>query len=135
MNRLQTEAMLAAEIIGWLELEGWETYSEVTSPSGQERADIVAVRTLPSGEKNVAVIECKRELTFELLAQAKKWKGTCQTRGVRGALGGRLRVRAAGAELAVARRLVDDDHPFDLLLDRVVAELGVGPASAGEGNR
>jgi hypothetical protein len=74
VNRLQTEAMLAAEVIGWLEREGWDTFSEVTSPSGQERADIVAVRTLPSGEKNVAVVECKRELTFDLLAQAKKWR-------------------------------------------------------------
>lgn len=73
MNSAQTEAMLAAEVLRWLEGQGFTTYSEVTMPNGsQERADIVATR---SGHPlHVAVVQCKRELSFDLLEQADRWR-------------------------------------------------------------
>jgi len=91
VNGLQTEAMLAAEVLRWLEQRGFTTYSEVTMPVGQERADIVATRSIKAGELlaanpfldegpratvdhlQVAIVQCKRELSFAVLEQADRW--------------------------------------------------------------
>lgn len=53
----------------WLEERGYEVYTEVTSSLAGGRADIVAV----SGPA-VTVVEMKRSLSLDLLAQAVRWK-------------------------------------------------------------
>lgn len=74
MKAAATEAMIAASAYGWLSGEGWDVYCEVESPLGQERADLVGVRPDESGAGSlVCVVEAKRELSFDLLAQARHW--------------------------------------------------------------
>jgi hypothetical protein len=95
MNASQTEAMLAAEVVAWLETSGWDVYRSCRPGPGI--ADIVAtlkpmllepdvgdgvrltgfddasLRSLTVDVPLVAVVQCKRELSFELLAQAEDW--------------------------------------------------------------
>jgi hypothetical protein len=71
-----SEAALAAAVMSYLELQGYETFQEVSldwkrrgaSPVGDGRADIVVLR-----DGQIGVVECKGTLSFELLAQAKRW--------------------------------------------------------------
>jgi hypothetical protein len=65
-----TEADLASKVVSWLESDGWEVFQEVQPEGwGGPRADIVAVQ-----EGRVWVVECKKQFSFDLLAQAEKWK-------------------------------------------------------------
>lgn len=63
------ETDLFEPVKAWLEDKGYDVYTEVISHSAGGRADIVAV----SGPA-VAVVEMKRSLTLDLLAQAARWK-------------------------------------------------------------
>lgn len=65
-----TEAQMAARVVRWLEDDGWSVYQEVEPIGlwGPGRADIVAVNGW-----RTRVVECKRALSFELLAQAQAW--------------------------------------------------------------
>lgn len=69
MRRQNPERELAAAVADWFGHAGTEIYSEVTSPEGKQRTDLVAV----AGEI-VHIVECKTELSFDLLAQARHWK-------------------------------------------------------------
>jgi hypothetical protein len=71
-----SEADLARDVCLWLRDEGWEIFHEVAldwklrgkHAIGDARADIVAKR---DGE--LAVVEVKRDLSFELMAQGERW--------------------------------------------------------------
>jgi hypothetical protein len=60
------EAWYAAEVVAALQREGWTTYEEV--PLDKHRADIVATRG-----PVIAVIECKRSISLDVLAQCQHW--------------------------------------------------------------
>jgi hypothetical protein len=71
-----SEASLAATIKAYLEQDGWTTYQEVCLSHAMQgkhnlgsRADIVATR-----DGQIAVVECKLSLSFDLLRQAKQWQ-------------------------------------------------------------
>jgi hypothetical protein len=65
-----TEAELAEPVVAWIADMGWTVYQEVMlSPGDTRRADIVAT----SG-RIVWVIEVKRSLSLDLLAQGLDWK-------------------------------------------------------------
>ncbi len=64
---LDSEKDLGDPVIAWLEDHGWEVYQEVAGPHGGV-ADIVA--TLGS---LMCVVELKKSMTFDLLAEAKRW--------------------------------------------------------------
>jgi hypothetical protein len=68
MTRALAETDLAAPVIAWLEEQRWDVYQEVAGPSGGV-ADIVA--TLGN---LVCVVELKTSLSFEVVAQAKRWR-------------------------------------------------------------
>jgi hypothetical protein len=71
-----SESDIASSVRAYLEADGWTAYSEVsldhrrrhTSPVGDGRADLVGTR-----EGQIAVVECKSTLSFELIAQGKRW--------------------------------------------------------------
>lgn len=64
---LETE--LAGHVVRWLERQAWDVYQEVRAGPWEGRiADIVAVRG-----PVLWVIECKRSLTLQALAQAHEW--------------------------------------------------------------
>ena len=68
-----SETDLAAQVVEWLEVEGWDIYQEVVSYS--RRHDIVAVR-----DPIVWVIECKSSLSLSVLEQA--WMAHTHRRSV-----------------------------------------------------
>jgi hypothetical protein len=76
-GRPKTESAVAAAVTAWLEGEGHEVFSEVSiawklragaGDVGDGRADLVAIR---GGE--LAVVECKASLSFDLFAQCERW--------------------------------------------------------------
>lgn len=64
----KSEVELARPVVEWLEHQDWEVYQEVSFDG--DRADIVAV----SSKEEAWIIECKRSLTLELIAQAWRWR-------------------------------------------------------------
>src|SRR6185312_5261868 len=83
MKAAATEAMLAATVSAFLAADGAEVFHEVTlewklrrqatvgngRPVGDGRADLAFLRGAVLG-----VVECKMSLSFELLAQAARWR-------------------------------------------------------------
>lgn len=78
-----SEAALAAEVAQWLELQGYEVFHEVElswQMKGKHdaggRADLVGLHapTDPAIERDLLVVECKRDLSFDLFAQASRWR-------------------------------------------------------------
>ena len=65
----KTEMELADAVIAWLQVDGWEVWTEVQFSSGGPIADIIAVRG-----PLVWVIECKKSLGFTVLSQAWEWR-------------------------------------------------------------
>jgi hypothetical protein len=63
-----SEADLARAVVGYLEDLHWDVYQEVSD--GEHRADIVAVQA-----PLVTVVETKKSLTFDVIAQATRWHG------------------------------------------------------------
>jgi hypothetical protein len=66
--RPRSEVELAKPVKAWLESLGYEVFQEVEVPA-VGRADIIAVQ----GPK-VFVVECKQQLSWELLCQAQRWQ-------------------------------------------------------------
>lgn len=64
-----SEPQLAALVVSWLEADGWTVHQEIADilpvPG---RLDIAAIK-----DRMLCVVECKRRLGFDLLAQAKRW--------------------------------------------------------------
>lgn len=65
MTKHSSEVDLAADIIRWLESNGWECFSEVCV--GDAPCDIIATKC-----SSVWAIECKLQLSWHLLAQARR---------------------------------------------------------------
>lgn len=63
-----SETDIAAPVVAWLREWKWEVWQEVTFASGGERADIVGLR-----DGLLCVVEVKKSLTFDLIAQAQRW--------------------------------------------------------------
>jgi hypothetical protein len=57
---------MAAEVVKWLEREGWDVYQEVSGPSGV--CDIVAIR-----DGRCRVVEAKLAMGLPVLHQANGW--------------------------------------------------------------
>lgn len=73
MKRRNPERAIAAAVADLFAYSGEgsvdaQVYHEVTHPDGNARVDLVVVRGAV-----VHVVECKTELSFELLAQARAW--------------------------------------------------------------
>lgn len=66
----ESESSLAAAVIGWLKLQGWDVYQEVQCATYGRTADIVAVRASLTW-----IIEAKLSMTLAVLEQAHKWNG------------------------------------------------------------
>lgn len=69
ISRRNPEAALAVPVVDFLRSEGWDVYQEVQAERWTGVADIVAVK----GDI-VWIVEVKRSLSFELFAQAERWK-------------------------------------------------------------
>ena len=69
-----SEADLAAVVIEHLQQNGWEVFQEVLGWANGPVADIIARRPGRSGA-DYLVVECKRRLSLNVLAQAARWKG------------------------------------------------------------
>ena len=69
---IMSEADMAARVVAHLESEGYEVFHEVTLGDWKDgvapRADIVATR-----DSSIITVECKKVLSFEVLAQAERW--------------------------------------------------------------
>lgn len=63
-----SEELLAASVVSWLELSGWDVYQEVMLPGRDGTCDIIAKK----GELTWA-IECKTSMGFPVLGQASAW--------------------------------------------------------------
>jgi hypothetical protein len=63
------EAALAAQVVAAREAAGFDVYAEVRLDRDGPRADVVERL-----DDLLDVIECKRELSLELLAQADRWR-------------------------------------------------------------
>lgn len=64
-----TEPQLAALVVSWLEEDGWAVWQEIADVLPVPgRLDIAATK-----ERMLCVVECKLRLSFDLLAQAKRW--------------------------------------------------------------
>jgi len=70
MAKFATEAEMAKIVVSWLADDGWEVYQEVEPPRCHATADIVATRG-----RILWIIECKRSMSIDLLAQARDWRG------------------------------------------------------------
>ncbi len=66
------ETELAAQVVAWLEAEGWNVYQEVSF--GGRVADIVAVRDCDDGSILSQVVECKTAFSLSVIAQAYFWR-------------------------------------------------------------
>ncbi|MBL1216139.1 MAG: hypothetical protein D8M59_01440 [Planctomycetes bacterium] len=68
MPTIPSEQELAADVVRWLTAQHWDVYHEVRIGFTGHIADIVAVRG-----PLLWIIECKRSLTLNVLAQADRW--------------------------------------------------------------
>lgn len=66
---MNAEARLAAKLVSWLQAQDWDVYQEVSLGYACQRADIVAVRG-----HLLWAIETKTSLSFEVIAQARRWR-------------------------------------------------------------
>lgn len=66
---MKSEADMAAVVVQHLATGGWDVYQEVSTGYGGAVADIVAVRG-----HVVAVVECKKSLNLDVIAQAWRWR-------------------------------------------------------------
>lgn len=66
---MNAEAKLAAPLVPWLQAQGWDVYQEVSIGYACQRADVVAVRG-----GLLWAIEAKTSLSFEVIAQARRWR-------------------------------------------------------------
>lgn len=64
------ETEIARPVVAYLRDQQWDVHQEVALGA---RADIVGVHPRPSGLALLWVIEVKRSLTFEVIAQARNW--------------------------------------------------------------
>lgn len=71
MSRFASEQELARAVVGWLTEQHWDVYQEVSTGYMGIRADIVAVQDGISW-----IIETKRTLSLDLIAQAVGWIGS-----------------------------------------------------------
>lgn len=65
----EKEEDLGGVLVPWLESNGWEVFQEAQARRGDPVADIVAVR-----EDKYWIIELKRSMSLDLIAQAHKWR-------------------------------------------------------------
>lgn len=65
-TRGPSEAELAAVVVGWLEVRGYDVYQEVELTNGGIRADIVAKR----GRSELTIVETKTSASLAVLYQA-----------------------------------------------------------------
>jgi len=70
MAKFASEAEMAKIVVQHLRDNEWEVYQEVQPPHSHATADIVATRGAI-----VWIIECKRSMSIDLLAQAWEWHG------------------------------------------------------------
>lgn len=70
MAKFSTEAAMAKIVVAWLIADEWDVYQEVEPPQCSGTADIVATRG-----HILWIIECKRTMSMDLLAQAMDWRG------------------------------------------------------------
>jgi hypothetical protein len=59
-------------VVEWLERGKWDVFQEVRVDG--VRADIVALTVDNGGQRSAWVVECKRNLTLDVLAQAWRWR-------------------------------------------------------------
>ena len=69
MSDFKSETEIAEIIIPYLKQMGWEIYQEVQIHHSGNIADIVAIQG-----KLVWVLECKRSLSLDVMAQAYEWR-------------------------------------------------------------
>lgn len=62
----ESEAEMAARVVEWLELQGYDVYQEVEYLAGI--ADIVAIKN-----RQIMVVECKMQFSFHVVEQANNW--------------------------------------------------------------
>jgi hypothetical protein len=101
----RSEVELGRPVIAWLERDGWDVYQEVQRSYGGAVADIVAKK----GDL-VAVVELKKSLTFDLLAQAHDW--------VRRGLAHHVFAAVPNARASDGRRMAErvfEDHGIGVL--------------------
>lgn len=94
MNGFASEQELARQVITWLQDQHWEVYQEVSTGLWGGRADIVAVQGHLSW-----VVETKRSLSLDLMAQAFDWIGRANFVSVAVPLGRDSRSRAFATRL------------------------------------
>lgn len=71
--RPESEIQLGASVVQWLKSQGWDVYQEVLI-NGM-RADVVALYEDPASKRKDAwIIECKKTFSFEVVAQAWRWR-------------------------------------------------------------
>ena len=68
----RSEVELAQFVVQWLETNDWEVYQEVRVDD--VRADIVALTPATETPRKAWIIECKRNLTLDVIAQAWRWR-------------------------------------------------------------
>lgn len=106
MSAFKTEAELAAAVVVYLESLLWDVYQEVGC--GQSVADLVGVQ-----DDKIMVVETKRSLTFEVIAQALQWKSLAHM----------VFVAVPYAKLSAGRRLA-----FKICRERGIGVLEARPA-------
>lgn len=68
-----SEEVLAAAVVKWLEVAGWNVYQEVQPGRWDGIADIVAIKN-----KIALIVECKTSLGLSVIEQALRWKGSAE---------------------------------------------------------
>lgn len=129
--RFESEEAMAAVVVAYLEDLQWTVYQEVTCEPGG-RADIVATQG-----PLLWVVECKRSLSLDLIAQADEWRGVAhrvsiacaapqrpkgrrRSRGHR--RGGRF-VRALLSERGIGWLSVDDQEVSEAIKPRLTRRV------------
>jgi len=70
--KFRSESDLAKVVVKWLREDGWDVFQEVSLGEGRSRADLIACK-----DHIYWGIECKRQMSFELIAQAVRWGALC----------------------------------------------------------
>lgn len=70
MTWFRSEREVARVVVEWLQAQEWDVYQEVSTGAWTGRADIVAMQGVLSW-----IIEAKRTLSLDLMAQAFDWTG------------------------------------------------------------
>lgn len=113
--RPESEIQLGASVVQWLESQGWDVYQEVMI-NGM-RADVVALyEDRTTRRKDAWIIECKKTFSFEVVAQAWRWRQDARWSSV--AIPDLPKLR-----LSPARRLAEE-----VLYWKGIGMIPVGPA-------